>query len=370
MMIFILMFLLYFITHLILYFGLRKSLSLQHYNAVEFPFVTIIVAAKNEEHNIGRCIESLKKLRYEKEKYEIILVNDRSEDKTKEIMLEMTEGFDEFKVIDSRKEELQMQGVNLKGKANAIDTAIENSRGDIIFTTDADCEVPAEWLIETVKYYDDKTGMVCGFTNIKKENSLFAKVQALDWIYLLSLASSSAGYRSTISCVGNNLSFRKEAYYEAGGYSSIEFSVTEDMAFMRKVNDGKVFVVKYPVNGKCGVKTEECKSLFDVFSQKRRWFRGGIGVNAAGYWMGFILFAVNLFVLTGYLFADIFIYIALLLIKFISEFLIIFTPIKVFKRKSLIKYYPIFLIYFALYGVILPITMLFYPKIRWKGRKF
>jgi cellulose synthase/poly-beta-1,6-N-acetylglucosamine synthase-like glycosyltransferase len=364
--IFIIIFLLYFLSHFILYFGLKRSLALKTSSPEDLPFVTIIVAAKNEENNISSCIESLKKINYKKDRFEVILVNDNSTDQTKNIMTTATNNLDNFNVIDSRKTE----SGNLIGKANAIDTAIEISKGELIFTTDADCEVSPDWINETIKYYDNNTGMVCGFTSIKHDRSLFEKAQALDWLYLLTIASSSAGFRKTMSCVGNNLSFRKEAYYKAGGYSSIDFSVTEDLAFMRKINDGKDFIVKYPVKRECIVRSNACKSVKEVFSQKRRWFRGGIGINAVGYWMGALLFISNFYLLTGFLYTDLKIYLTLIIIKIISEILLIIKPLKIFDLKSLLYYYPFFIIYFSLYGVLLPFTMIFYPKIKWKGRKY
>src|SRR4030095_8571351 len=120
--------------------------------------------------------------------------------------------------------------------------------GKIILSTDADCRVPPDWVLSTVSYYESNTGMVCGFTSVKSENSLFAKVQNIDWMYLLTLASASTGLRMIMSCVGNNLSFRKESYENAGGYESIDFSVTEDLALMRKIDSMKEYNIHFPVD--------------------------------------------------------------------------------------------------------------------------
>lgn len=357
---------LYFTIHLLLFTGLRKSLNLNRAQSSDPPRVSVIVSARNEEKNITRCIESLKKLKYPKELFEIILVNDKSTDNTLDLMIEGTKNYDCFKVINSR----QTVSGNLKGKANAIDTAIEQSRGDIIVMTDADCIVPIEWIEEVIKYYDESTGMVCGFTKIKFEESLFSRLQCIDWIYLLTLASASSGLNMTMSCVGNNLSFKKKIYYEVGGYESINFSITEDMALMRKISAMKNYNIKFPVDKKCLVESLPCPDLAQVFSQKRRWFRGGIGINTLGYLVAFELFTINLLLVFGLIFLNFKIFILLIFIKIVSELILLQSTFKRFNLTNLFKNYPLFIFFFAFYGLLTPFTFLFTKNIKWKGRKF
>ncbi|MDQ3021881.1 MAG: glycosyltransferase [Bacteroidota bacterium] len=357
---------LYFFTHIFLYLGFKKSLGLTKSRNSSFPKVSVIVAGRNEAQNIVRCVESLAKTDYPKEFLEIILVNDNSTDNTLELMKESTKEFDFFKVINSKK---SISG-NLKGKANAINTAIKISTGDIIISTDADCQVPLNWINETVRYYNKKTPMVCGFTMIKFKESLFAKVQCIDWMYLLSLASSSAGLKMILSCLGNNLSFTKKSYIETGGYESIGFSVTEDLALMRKIDSIKTYDIKFPVDKECLVETQPCKNLRELFSQKRRWFRGGIGINFLGYIIGFQLYSMNFLIVFGLFFLNFKLFIALIIIKIISELILISKTFQRFNLKELYKYYPLFILYFAFYGLTLPFTFIFHTKIKWKEQKF
>jgi len=357
---------LYFLLQLLLLTGLKRSSSLRKNDSGTFPKVSVIVAARNEEKNIVRCIQSLSKLHYPKDLIEVILVNDNSTDRTYELMNESTKDLNIFKVINSRKNSSQ----NLKGKANAIDTAIEISSGDLIFSTDADCEVPSDWITETVKYYSERTGMVCGFTMIKFEKSLFAKLQCIDWLYLLTLASASAGLKMTLSCVGNNLSFSKRTYRNVGGYESINFSVTEDFALMRKIDSDRNYQIEFPVNKKCLVESLPCENISEVFSQKRRWFRGGIGINFLGYIVGFEIYIVNFLLIFGLIFISYKIYFLLLLIRMVSELILFSKILNRFELQVLYGYYPLFIFYFAIYGLLLPWSFLFSKKIKWKGQKF
>lgn len=355
----------YFLTHLLLRYGLKKSIQLPIVNNFPSNKVTVIVAAKNEEKVISECIASLKNLSYKKENLEIFLVNDKSTDKTKRIMLTETNGLDYFKVIDSSSE----NSTNLKGKANALDTAIKQSSGEIIIGTDADCKVNKDWVQEVVKYYDKDTAMVCGVTFINSSKSLFHKVQAIDWVYLQTLASASSGINMTLSCIGNNLSFRKSVYEELGGYGNIKFSVTEDLALMQEIH-AKGYKIKYPINNESLVETHACKSLNDLFKQKRRWFRGGLKINLLGLLLGIELYPVNIILLFGWIFLSWKIYFLFILLKMVSEIMLISKPLRIYNLNFLYNYFLQFQLFFAFYGLTLPWTFLFGTKINWKDRKF
>jgi len=353
------------ILHIIFLIGYLRSSKLEQISGRILPSVSIIVAARNEEKVIRSCIESLKKIKYTGSELEIILVNDQSTDLTRELMLKETSSDTRFKVIDTG----TSSESGLKGKPRAIDIAIRQAKGELILMTDADCTVHENWAEETVKYYTQKTGMVCGFTKIAYEHSLFAKVQAIDWIYLQAIATCSSGINLHTSCIGNNLSVRKDTYLLLGGYNKIKFSVTEDLALMRRIHKGKLFDVKYPVNPFCLVTTQECKNLKELYNQKKRWFRGGIGINFLGYILGTELYIVNLIFLTGFLYLSPAIYLISVLLKIIAELLIIIPVCIKFRYSRLMEYYILFEIYFALYGLLLPFTFLTGKNINWKGRK-
>ncbi len=364
---FIIIVAIYFLVHLLLYFGLLRSMRLKQNFDKPLPRVSLIVAARNEESIIAHCISYLKKIDYDKTLIEIFLVNDKSTDKTKEIMLRETHGLDHFKVIDSETDETN----NLMGKPNAIDTAIRHSSGEIIMTTDADCEAPPEWGKKTVSYCGDKTAIIGGFTNIDYSGSLFNKVQSLDWVYLHSLASGSAGINSPIACIGNNMTFRKDIYEKVGGFSSIAFSITEDLALLREIDSKhKEYEVKYPVNPKCLMKTEPCPDLLTLARQKKRWIKGATRVNWLGFIFAFEYLFANILLVSGFLYLDLQSYLWMILVIVISELISIIPVIRKFRLKNLLIYYPFFKIYFTFYSLFTPVLFLAGNKIIWKGRKF
>ena len=160
----------YFALHLMFFAGLKKSESIVMNDSDFLPLVSIIVAARNEEHNIVSCINSLKRLNYTKGKYQVILVNDNSTDRTEEFMLKETSGFSEFLILNTK----DSHNSKLKGKVNALSYGISKSTGELYMMTDADCEVPPDWIKDTVQYYNSDTGLICGFTMIEYSKSIFA----------------------------------------------------------------------------------------------------------------------------------------------------------------------------------------------------
>lgn len=352
----------YFILHFIFLLGFLQSSKIPQRNDNYKPSVTLIVAARNEECNIAECIHSLKNISYSN--IEFILVNDQSTDRTRDIIIEEISGLPKFKLIDTINDETV-----LKGKIKAINQAIKLSNGEIIIMTDADCTVQKTWVDETVKYYHDNISMVCGFTLIKADNSLFAKLQSLDWLYLLSLASSSSGIGYIMSCIGNNLTYKKECYNNIGGYESIKFSVTEDLALLREMDKMEKYKVIYPINPRNLVLTNPCYTIKELYRQKKRWFRGGAGINVLGLLTGIILYTMSIVLLTGFLYIPFITYLIIILIKSISELLIVIPTYKKLEIKGLIRYFPLFQIYFALYGISLPFTFFTGNRIIWKDRK-
>jgi len=355
----------YFTLHLIFFIGLKKSESLAKSDSDFFPLVSIIVAARNEEFNIVNCIDSLKKLDYPKDSYQVILINDNSTDRTEELMLKETLNHPEFIVLSTKDSPV----TKLKGKVNALSYGISKSKGELYMMTDADCEVPADWLKETVKYYDTDSGLICGFTMIDYSKSLFSKLQSLDWVYLQSLAASSSGIHSELSCIGNNLSISAKAYDKIGGYEKLNFSVTEDLALLRRIKMEKSYTIKYPVNPNCLITTGACKDLKELYRQKKRWFRGGIDIGLLGYILGFELYALNFILLFGLIFLNVPEYLLVISVKIISELSIMIPVYNKLHYKGLIKYFPLFQLYFAVYGLILPLTFLTGSNIVWKERK-
>lgn len=330
----------------------------------DFPAATIIVAARNEEENILRCLDSLDKLIYPENKLEIILVDDRSTDKTSEIIDNFIYGKEKFRKIITKKEIGK-----LKGKTNALANALEIAKGEIILTTDADCEVNPKWVYTTASYYQPDIAIVNGFTTQKAQNG-FSGMQAIDFIYLLTVASGTINLGNPISCIGNNMSYRKKAYEEVGGYENLPFSVTEDFNLLNAINKLKKYKIIYPLTSETLITSLPCENLKELYHQKKRWTVGGLGVPLSGYIIMAYGFFTNLCILlTPLFFSAAWLYLAFF--KIIIDFFLMYFIHKDLKIVKNLKYFFYFEIYYTLYVVLIPFILTFFNhKVVWKGREY
>ena len=352
---------LYFIQSVIFVIGASKKFL--KISEPDFPAVSIIVAARNEEENILRCLFALDRQIYPEGKLEIIIVDDRSTDSTGKIIDDFIAGKERFKKIFADK-----KIGNLKGKTNALANAIYIAKGEVILTTDADCEPVPDWVYTIASYYGKNVGMVNGFTTQEVKNS-FGGMQALDFIYLLIVASGTINLGYPISCIGNNMSYRKKAYIDVGGYENIPFSVTEDSQLLNTIDKLRRYKIIYPLDVKALVNSIPCKNIKELYRQKKRWAIGGINVPIRGYFVMTTAFVTNLFMLlTPFYFSAVWLYLAVF--KLAIDFFVLYPVHKVLGLTKNLKYFFVFEIYYIIYVLILPFTLIKSRKVVWKNRKF
>lgn len=353
--------LLYFSELLLLRVGLSKADSVPFKEKYE-PVVSIIVAARNEQEFIGDCLNSLIHLSYDQEKLEIIVVNDNSTDNTQGIIDSYSKMHKSIKKVTAK------AGYgNLRGKANAISQGIDVSKGDILMFTDADCTVPPSWVQETVKYFDDQTGIVGGFTSLKV-NRIFEGIQSLDWIFLFGLASSTAGWGMPLTVIGNNFSIRRLAYMQTGGFTQIPFSVTEDYALVQAVLQKTKFHVRFPMNIGTLVRSTACWNWNSLYHQKQRWGVGGLDMIFRGFVIMIIGWIAKLILILSVLFSPSLIWLGVFLLMIAGEFIFLFKPLKRFESITYLKYFLPFFIYFLVYVLIIPFVAFFSKQVVWKER--
>jgi len=328
------------------------------------PTVSVVVAARNEEGKIHRSLNSLAQLDYPTSKLEIILVDDQSDDSTNEIMLDYAEHFPNFKVIQV-KEELG----GLRGKANAINLGIDHARGELVFLTDADCVVPRSWIRAMANQYKEDVGLVAGYTLLDTDG-WFGGMQSLDWALLHTIAAGGVGLRKPLSCFGNNLTFRREAYEQVGGFRGVPFSVTEDFVLFTAITKRTKWNYTYSVTTKTLVWSLPCSTWQELFQQKRRWVVGGLGLGVKGFLILGVGFSVSVFLCFGPLFGLGLVSSGVLWgLKLMADAVFLSVPLKRLKALSLMRFFPAFEIYFIFYVLAIPFLMLTGRKVEWKGRK-
>lgn len=248
-----------------------NGLNKKYFHATsEQPFVSVIVAARNEEKNIHNLLTSLVNQDYPENSYEIIIANDQSKDSTAEIVRKFQKKFTNLKLVN-----VKVFEDTISRKKNALSQAINVSKGKIILTTDGDCIVKSTWISGMVKYFGKNVGMVAGFSvpnifNWKKTN-FTQKYEFLDSLALFSAAAGSSGMNKIFSCSGQNLAYKKQVYSELGGFEKIKNFISGDDILLMHLIKNKDYQIRFAFGKDTFNLTKSEKSFKNFLNQRIRW---------------------------------------------------------------------------------------------------
>ncbi len=165
--------------------------------------ISVIIPARNEEENIGKLLNALNEQTYPKESFEIIVVDDHSEDGTTNIV----STFPRVKLISLKDDNINSY------KKKAIETGIAAATGELIVTTDADCEPGKKWLQTIVSFQQQKGSVFITAPVVFENNSSLLQIfQALDFLTLQGITGASVYKNIHSMCNGANLAYKRKMY--------------------------------------------------------------------------------------------------------------------------------------------------------------
>ncbi len=356
---------LYILQALLVFIG---TLRLNYSKIKRLPQISILVALRNEEKTIDACVESLLNLDYPHDLFEIILINDRSTDRTPTIIED----------VKKRSSLIRMRHIHraipgLSGKANAIAQGMELATGDVILVTDGDCRVPPGWARAHAAYYANDVGLVAGFTLLDEKNDrtpLFGKIQSLDWAYLLSIGSGAIGLGKPLSVLGNNFSFRREAYEAVGGYRNMGFTIIEDFALTKTLLQKTSWRVLYPIDADMVVYSHPMPSLKKFYHQRKRWSAGGKEVGMYGKFLMALAMTVHLLLPVSFFILPPLYPIACAVLILLADFSILWRTTGLVNRRDLLKYFLLWEIFYFFYTIFFTPVLLFPTTVLWKDTSY
>lgn len=225
--------------------------------------ITVIVPARNESDHIINCLASIKRQSYPSDLFEVIVVDDHSDDNTAQL------------VLDSNLERVRLIKLSdgITGKKKAIATAIQSAQGTLIVTTDADCIVPNKWLDYFAAYYQaHQAQFVAAPVTFYGERNLLEYFQSLDFLGMMLI--TGAGIKSQFMHMSNgaNLAYPKQLFLDLEGFQGIDkIASGDDILFMQKVAKafpGKLGFIK---NKEAAVNTPPASTLKAFIQQRIRW---------------------------------------------------------------------------------------------------
>ncbi|MEM6783321.1 MAG: glycosyltransferase [Bacteroidota bacterium] len=350
------------------------------------PRVAVLVAVRDEEQTIRRCLDALLAQDYPRERLTIYVANDHSSDRTADLIEEYeARTVHRASITDraapddlARGEALSEPRVvavpvgapngHLRGKANALHCAIGVSCEEVLLVTDADCAPPSYWARRMVEYLMEKrTRGAIAAQSIVEGQGLFASVQALDWSFLLTSASALAYLDLDSTAMGNNMALRRSAYEAVGGYAGLPFSVTEDYELWRYIRRHPNFETHFPSDGRTLNRTLPLARLRDLYMQRRRWARGGLRAKPGLHVAYVLTHLAHLLPLIGFFVAPL-ATLAVLGAKWTAEITLLWVGLAQGGRRRRLWAFPVFQLVLHGYMSTLPYVLLFFPRIAWKGR--
>jgi len=234
---------------------------------VEFSTkVTVMVAARNEEKLIHLTLEDIIAQDYPKHLTEIIFVDDHSTDRTSEIIRQYADRGVKLIVLN------ESTALN-SYKKKAISRAIDESTGELMVATDADCRMGKSWLSTMVNYYEAENPlMIAAPVTYFEERSFFELLQTLEFGFLIGMGAGFIGNGSASHCNGANLAYRKDTFYQVGGFKGIDDVASgDDELLLQKISrqyPGKIgFLKDYDAM----VFTHAKHTIGEFMQQRRRW---------------------------------------------------------------------------------------------------
>ena len=346
----------------------RQLMFLKRYTAtkVSADKASIIIAARNEEMNIEKCLESLLAQGFPREQMEIIVVDDQSVDQTAAIVKHYADRG--IQLISLGKDEAF-------GKKAAIARGIAAASHPIIITTDADCSYSNKW-INTLLCYREKMDavFVAAPVQFRKEMNLLERFQSLDFMALQGITAAGVSGKYLNMCNGANLLYTKEAFLQVRGFEGIDHIASgDDMLLMEKIDKAFPGGVDYCFS-EGGIVVTEPATTWSAFVQQRiRWS------SKAKNYSSFVTKAVLLLVyllnaavvsllLAGIVDFQLLKYgLLLTLMKTIVELPFMIRIARFFNKSELIAWFIPFQPLHALYTVVAGTFGLF-SKYSWKGR--
>lgn len=338
-------------------------------------FITIIIPVRNEVLNIGKLLTSIGQQNFNQTFFEVIVVDDHSEDDTAKIVKDMVLPY-RLKVI-SLSNILDVSGKKPAGKKQAITQGILEAKNGIIITTDADCFMGREWLKSMQLYFEIlKAKMVVGAVAFQNEENSFQKMQTLEFAALVGSGAVSLQLGKPNMCNGANLAFSRAAFLEVNGYQGNEHIPSGDDEFLlQKIYQRYPNDVFFNASTEGVVYTSAIKEFRTFVNQRRRWSgkwkshkSWSVKMLAVGIFVFHLVMIVSfLAVLAGGL--SPLVYLSGFMFKATIEYIylkrILNNFVKIVHFKEFLILQSIYSIYVLVFGV-----MANFGTFDWKGRKY
>lgn len=329
----------------------------------ETPPVSIVICARNEEHNLMEYLPAV--LAQDYPSFEVVVVNDCSWDNTGDVLEEFGKRHPNLKIVTIKEDEYYQHG-----KKVALMMGIKGAANELLLLTDADCEPASnQWLKGMVARFNAGADIVLGYGPFVKEKGILNKIIRYDaaMIGIQYLSASLAG--TTYMGVGRNLAYRKKLFYKVKGFAShYHLPSGDDDLFVNEAAAGQT--VRVALEKETFTYTKAKDKFKAWWRQKQRHLLTGkrykanhkflLGFYVVGQWLFFAAFIAALvmqfqwMVVTG-IFA----------LRLLIQMLIFNSCFKKLDEKGLLFLAPILELYFLFFYPVITLARVLRRKTPW-----
>jgi peptide/nickel transport system permease protein len=334
---------------------------------------SIVIPARNEAANIEACIAGILAQNYPSHLFELIVIDDFSEDETANIVGSLALQHSNLRLL--RLQDFTKDENIIAYKKRAIEIAIEQANHPWIVTTDADCSFTNNWLASYDAYIQEHNCvMIAAPVSYKNTGSFLSVFQVLDFISLQGITAAAVGSGSHTLCNGANLCYSKEAFESVGKFSGIDHLPSgDDMLLMHKMKKSYPEKIGY-LYAQDAVVTTAPSATLDLFIQQRiRWSSKALGYqDKIIFWILLLVYLVN-FSLLVYLpvnlieTGNINNWLVFIGCKTLVELPFMYAAAKFFKQQKLLWWFLFMQPFHILYTVVAGWFGTF-GSYKWKGR--
>ncbi len=357
---------LYFLLIFSFYFGWKRIPEFFPGKSLFSGKISVLIAFRNEEGYLSDLIEDLVVQTFPKQSFEVILIDDHSVDRSYELVKSLIKDLQGFVLLSS----------NGHGKKQALHTGLEYCTGSFVVTTDADCHMDSEWLSSISAYYQDKRPeMILGPVLPLKVKGFFNQLLSLEFFSLIASVAGSAGLGHPVLSNGANMAYRKGVLDNLDDPFMQTIASGDDIFLLQSLKREKSSGIHFLKSTDAVVHAHIPSTIKEFWQQRIRWAsKSKFYTDWDMKITGFLVLLMNIYVVLS-LFAIlyrahfIFLYLLLLIIKSIPDFLLLRSVLTFFKRKDLLKYFILLQFAYPFYITFVGFAGFFISKYTWKGRQ-
>jgi cellulose synthase/poly-beta-1,6-N-acetylglucosamine synthase-like glycosyltransferase len=253
--------------------GMRRLARSRRVEDALAPTVSVVVSARNEERDLPRCIASLLALDYPAGRLQIVLVDDRSTDRTGALIDATAQS--NAHVVALHTASLPDNG--LAAKARGVAHGFAHATGEWVLITDADAAVPPSWARHMIGAVTPDVTVVGGTVRVEGQRWWGVAERVLN-LFLHPVNHGLAGWGVPVVAVGPNMGIRRSVYVARGGLEAAPRRVAEDLTLFHLATVDGGTMQNY-LDPETSAALTPVPSPAHLLSQLRRFLGGGVAMG-------------------------------------------------------------------------------------------